>query len=34
MLDLSGRVTKDDLLAAMKDHILAEGKLMGKYSRQ
>ncbi len=34
MLDLSGRVTKDDLLKAMEGHIIAEGQLMGKYRRQ
>lgn len=33
MLDLSGRVTKKDLLSAMEGHILAEGQLMGKYRR-
>ena len=33
MLDLSGRVTKDNLLGAMEGHILAEGQLMGKYRR-
>ena len=33
MLDLSGRVTKNDLLSAMEGHILAEGQLMGKYRR-
>jgi Raf kinase inhibitor-like YbhB/YbcL family protein len=25
--------TKDQLLAAMKDHVIAEGQLMGRYSR-
>lgn len=34
MLDLSGRVTKADLLSAVAGHILAEGQLMGKYRRQ
>jgi len=34
MLDLSGRVTKQDLLSAMEGHILTEGQLMGKYRRQ
>ncbi|MFQ6007488.1 MAG: YbhB/YbcL family Raf kinase inhibitor-like protein [Candidatus Zixiibacteriota bacterium] len=34
MLDLSGRVTKKDLLKAMEGHILAEAQLMGKYKRQ
>jgi Raf kinase inhibitor-like YbhB/YbcL family protein len=33
MLDLPASTTKRDLLTAMKDHILAEGKLMGKYGR-
>jgi hypothetical protein len=33
VLELSGRVTKDTLLKDMKGHILAEGQLMGKYSR-
>ncbi len=33
LLDLSGRVTKYDLEAAMEGHILAEGSLMGKYRR-
>jgi len=34
MLELSGRVTKADLEAAMKEHVLAEGQLMGKYQRR
>jgi Raf kinase inhibitor-like YbhB/YbcL family protein len=29
-----GDITKQDLLDMMKDHILAQGQLMGKYSRQ
>ncbi len=33
-LNLSGPVTKDILLAAMKDHIIGEGELMGVYMRQ
>jgi len=33
-LDLSGKVTKAQLLKAMEGHILAEGVLMGKYQRQ
>ena len=33
-LDLQGDVTKDKLLDAMRGHILAEGQLMGKYSRR
>jgi Raf kinase inhibitor-like YbhB/YbcL family protein len=32
-LSLQGDVTKGQLLEAMKGHILAEGQLMGKYSR-
>ena len=32
-LDLPAGATKDQLLAAMKGHGLAEGQLMGKYSR-
>jgi hypothetical protein len=32
-LDLRGDVTKDQLLSAMSGHILAEGQLMGKYSK-
>jgi len=32
-LDLPAGATKDQLVAAMKDHILAEGQLMGLYSR-
>jgi hypothetical protein len=27
-------ITKQDLLDMMKDHILAQGQLIGKYSRQ
>lgn len=34
MLDLPANSTKEDLLKAMKVHILAEGSLMGKYERQ
>lgn len=34
MLDLSGKISKDDLEEAMDGHILAEGRLMGKYKRQ
>jgi Raf kinase inhibitor-like YbhB/YbcL family protein len=34
MLDLPDRATKKDLVAAMKNHILAEGSLMGKYQRK
>jgi Raf kinase inhibitor-like YbhB/YbcL family protein len=33
MLDLPAGATKDQLLAAMKGHILAEGQLMGTYAR-
>jgi Raf kinase inhibitor-like YbhB/YbcL family protein len=32
-LDLTGRVTKARLLEAMEGHILAEGRLMGRYKR-
>ncbi len=34
MLNLPAASTKQDLLEAMKGHILAEGQLMGKYRRQ
>lgn len=34
MLDLSSQATKADVEKAMKGHILAETKLMGKYARQ
>ena len=34
MLELSGNTTKQNLLEAMKGHILAEGSLMGKYQRK
>ena len=34
VLNLSGRVTKKDLLVAMEKHIVGEGQLMGKYKRQ
>ncbi len=34
MLELPDRARKADLLAAMDGHILAEGQLMGKYSRK
>jgi hypothetical protein len=34
MLDLPSSARKADLLKAMKGHILAEGQLMGKYSRR
>jgi Raf kinase inhibitor-like YbhB/YbcL family protein len=33
-LNIDGDATKDKLLEAMKGHILAEGQLMGKYSRK
>jgi Raf kinase inhibitor-like YbhB/YbcL family protein len=33
MLDLPAGATKDQLIAAMKGHVLAEGQLMGKYGR-
>lgn len=32
-MDLPENATRDKLLSAMKDHILAEGQLMGKYGR-
>ena len=32
-LDLDGQARKPDLLRAMKGHILAQGELMGTYSR-
>jgi Raf kinase inhibitor-like YbhB/YbcL family protein len=32
-LDLAPGATKDQLLAAMKDHVLDEGQLMGRYGR-
>jgi hypothetical protein len=32
-VDLNPGATKEQLLKAMKDHILAEGQLMGKYKR-
>ena len=34
MLDLPSSTRKADLLKAMKGHVLAEGQLMGKYSRR
>jgi Raf kinase inhibitor-like YbhB/YbcL family protein len=34
LLDLSGRVTKADVVKAMQGHVLAEGQLMGRYARQ
>jgi Raf kinase inhibitor-like YbhB/YbcL family protein len=34
MLDLPGSTRKADLLRAIKGHILAEGQLMGKYSKR
>ncbi len=33
MLTLEGKVTKDDIEAAMKGHILAQCQLMGRYKR-
>ena len=32
-LNLASRTTKDQLLQAMKGHILAQGELMGRYKR-
>jgi Raf kinase inhibitor-like YbhB/YbcL family protein len=32
-LNLDGQTTKDQLLQAMKDHILGQGELMGRYKR-
>ena len=32
-LNLESGTTKDQLLQAMKDHILAQGELMGRYKR-
>lgn len=32
-LDLQGKVTKTDVESAIKDHVLAEAQLMGKYSK-
>jgi hypothetical protein len=32
-LDLQGKVTKTDVESAIKDHIVAETQLMGKYSK-
>jgi Raf kinase inhibitor-like YbhB/YbcL family protein len=34
MLDLPNSARKSDLIKAMRGHILAEGQLMGKYSRR
>jgi phosphatidylethanolamine-binding protein (PEBP) family uncharacterized protein len=33
-IGLSPGAKKADLLKAMKDHVLAEGQLMGRYSRR
>ena len=33
LLDLPAGATKEQLLAAMKGHVLAEGQLMGRYAR-
>ncbi len=33
-LDIKSRVTKEVLLSAMKDHVLAEAALMGTYQRK
>jgi len=34
ILNLSGRVTKADVIKAIQGHVLAEGQLMGRYARQ
>jgi Raf kinase inhibitor-like YbhB/YbcL family protein len=34
MLELSGRVSKKQLEAAMEGHVVASGELMGRYARQ
>lgn len=34
LLNLSGRVSKADVIKAMQGHVLAEGQLMGRYQRQ
>ena len=34
MVDLDPGATKDEVLVAIKGHVLAEGQLMGRYSRQ
>jgi phosphatidylethanolamine-binding protein (PEBP) family uncharacterized protein len=33
MLNLNAGLSKEDLLTAMKGHILAEAQLMGRYKR-
>ena len=33
MLNLKPGLTKDDLLQAIKGHVLAEAQLMGRYKR-
>jgi hypothetical protein len=33
MMDIKSGATKNDLLKAMKDHVLAEGQIMGRYKR-
>jgi phosphatidylethanolamine-binding protein (PEBP) family uncharacterized protein len=33
MLNLKAGLTKEELLNAMKGHILAQGQLMGRYKR-
>ena len=33
-LNLEGKITKEKLLAAMKNHILAQAELIGRYQRQ
>ncbi len=34
VMDISGKVTKNKLESAMKGHVLAQGELMGRYSRR
>ena len=34
VVDLDPDATKDEVLVAIKGHVLAEGQLMGRYSRQ
>lgn len=34
MLDIKGSIKKEDVIRAMKGHVLAQGQLMGRYQRQ